>query len=57
MPDLIDYLGAWEGTWLTFLRPDELHDESAVRATIDRDDGGFVIEYSGSIQGDEVTGR
>ena len=57
MPDLIDHLGDWEGTWLTFLLPDELHDESPIRATITRDDGGFVIEYRGSIQGDEVTGR
>ncbi|MEA1903571.1 MAG: hypothetical protein U9N56_08610 [Actinomycetota bacterium] len=57
MPDLIDHLGAWEGTWLTFLRPDELHDEAPVRATIDRDDDGFVIEYSGSIESEEVSGR
>ena len=54
MPDLIDHFGAWEGTWLTFLRPDELHDESPLRATIDRDGSGFVINYRGSIQGDEV---
>ena len=57
MPDLSGYLGTWEGTWLTFLVPDELHYQSPVRATIDRDDGGFVIEYSGSIEGAEVTGR
>ena len=57
MPDLIDYLGAWEGTWRTFLLPDELHDEAPVRASIDRDADGFVIGYSGSIRGEEVTGR
>lgn len=57
MPGLIDHLGAWEGTWLTFLQPDELFDESPVRATIERDDDSFVIEYSGSIRGEEVVGR
>lgn len=57
MPDLMDHLGDWQGTWLTFLLPDELHDESPIRATVNRDDDGFVIEYRGSIQGDEVTGR
>ncbi len=57
MPDLIDYLGAWEGTWFTFLLPDELHDESPVRATIDQGDDGFVIDYRGSIRAQEVTGR
>ena len=57
MPDLIDHLGAWEGTWSTFLQPEALYDESPVRATIERDDGGFVIDYSGSIGDEEVTGR
>jgi len=56
MPDVFDHLGAWEGTRLTFLLPDELHDESPLRATIDRDGNGFVIDYRGSIQGDEVIG-
>ena len=57
MPSLIDHLGTWEGTWLTFLEPDDLFDESPIRATIERDDDGFVIDYSGSIGGEEVVGR
>ena len=57
MSELADHTGAWEGSWRTFLRPDELYDESPVRATIERDGDGYVIEYSGSIQGDAVTGR
>ena len=57
MPGLADHLGAWEGNWKTFLRPDELYDESPIRATIARDDDAVVIEYSGAIAGDAVTGR
>jgi hypothetical protein len=57
MSSLMHHLGGWEGTWLTFLEPDELFDESPLRATIERTDDGFVIEYSGSIRGEEVVGR
>jgi len=57
LPSLIDHLGAWEGVWFTFLEPDELFDESPFRATIERDADGFVIEYSGSIGGEDVIGR
>ncbi|NNC75531.1 MAG: hypothetical protein HKN93_08485, partial [Acidimicrobiia bacterium] len=57
MSDLTNHLGAWEGTWNTFLRPGEPYDESPVQATISRDNGAFVVEYSGSIAGEAVTGR
>ena len=57
MHDLTDHIGSWTGSWRTYLRPDELYDESPVTATIRSSDDGFTIEYTGSIQGDPVTGR
>ena len=57
MIDLTDHLGAWTGTWSTFLEPDKLYDQSPLQATIARVDGGFVIDYQGSIGSDPVSGR
>lgn len=57
MLDLSDHLGTWEGSWRTFLEPDELYDESPVRATIALDGDALVIHYEGSIEGAPVTGR
>jgi len=57
MLDLNNHIGAWEGDWQTFLVPGELHAEGPVRGTIDRDDDGFVIEYSGPIGDVDATGR
>lgn len=57
MPDLSDHIGAWKGHWQTFLEPEELHAEGPIQATIDREDDGFVIEYSGLIGAEETTGR
>lgn len=56
MPDLESHLGRWSGTWRTYLRPDELFDESAITATVSQDGNGYVIEYHGQIGGDDVTG-
>ncbi len=57
MLDLTDHRGAWTGMWRTYLEPGELYDESPLEATIAVREAGFVIEYRGSIQGQEVTGR
>lgn len=57
MSELSEHVGAWEGSWRTFLRPGELHDESPVTATISTEGDGTIIEYEGSIQGQAVTGR
>ncbi len=57
MPDLGDHLGSWAGRWRTFLEPGELHDQSPVTATIERDGDDFVVEYRGTIEGAPVTGR
>jgi hypothetical protein len=55
--NLNDHLGDWEGTWHTFLQPDQLFDESPFKATIHRDGDAIVIDYSGSIEGKDVTGQ
>lgn len=57
MPDLSNHLGRWTGTWSTWLRPGELHDESAIEADVTSVDGGWQIEYTGRIAEDPVTGR
>ena len=57
MPDLSAHLGTWEGSWQTFLEPDELYDDSPVRATITMDGDALVVDYQGSIASDAVVGR
>lgn len=57
MLDLTDHEGRWSGTWATWLRPDELHDESPITAEVSAVDGGWSISYRGSIGDDDVTGR
>lgn len=57
MPELSEHTGTWEGSWRTYLRPGELHDQSPVTATISADGDSSIIEYEGSIQGQAVTGR
>ena len=56
MPDLSAHLGTWEGSWSTFLDPNQPYDESPVKATISHDDDELVIDYKGAIAGDGVTG-
>lgn len=57
MPDLSKHLGAWSGTWSTWLQPGELYDESPITLDVEPADGGWSIDYRGSIGGDPVTGR
>ncbi|MEA2000650.1 MAG: hypothetical protein U9N84_01990 [Actinomycetota bacterium] len=56
MPDLAGHLGTWEGSWSTFLDPNQPYDEAPVKATISHDGDVLVIGYEGSIAGDFVTG-
>jgi hypothetical protein len=57
VPDLSNHVGRWTGTWSTWLRPGELHDESAIDAEVVAADGGWKVEYTGRIADDVVTGR
>lgn len=56
-PDLSKHLGDWTGTWSTWLRPGELHDESAITLEVLDHDDGWLLSYEGTIAGDPVTGR
>lgn len=57
MPDMSTHLGTWKGTWETFLEPNAPYDVSPVRATITQEGDEFLIDYNGSIQGEDVAGR
>jgi len=54
--DLDGHLGAWHGTWSTWLEPGVLHDSSPVSAEVVREGDGWSIAYHGPIEGDDVTG-
>lgn len=54
--DLTQHLGTWEGSWSTFVEPNQPYDESPVRATISYEDDVLVVDYEGSIAGEAVTG-
>lgn len=56
MTDLTGYVGKWEGTWKTWLRPNELHDDSPLTAEVVARDGGWLMSYQGSIGDDAVIG-
>jgi Protein of unknown function (DUF1579) len=58
-PDLERFVGAWKGRWKTWVEPDDLHDESAIEATIDPVVGGrsITVAYTASIRDDAVEGR
>lgn len=52
----INWTGSASGRWKTWLRPDELHDDSAIVATVSVDEDAVSIVYSGSIGEDSVEG-
>lgn len=56
MPDLSTHVGTWEGSWSTFLEPNQPYDESPIEATISYDGDTVVISYVASIAGEAVTG-
>ena len=56
VPNLTAHVGTWEGSWSTFLEPNQLYDQSPVKATIRYEGDVLVIAYEGSIAGDAVTG-
>ena len=55
--DLTQHVGRWTGTWKTWLRPDELHDESPISLEVAALTGGWILTYDGHIADDEVVGR
>ena len=57
MIDLSGHLGAWVGSWQTYLEPGALYDDSPARADVTRVGSDYAIRYEGEIRGDAVTGR
>ncbi len=57
-PDFERLVGAWAGTWQTWVEPDQLHDSSPMAADTSAILGGAALlyRYTGSIRGDAVEG-
>lgn len=56
--DLTPFIGAWQGTWRTWIEPDILHDESPIHLEAEPllDGRDLVVAYEASIAGDPVEG-